>query len=228
MLVKLVFQLVRIVLFHCTANDHHKTSVSRLCRPNEDERLYGRHSINMTQSLLRPPTTLQPRPKANPTFSSLSISSQITVKTPQQSRPPSETRQSASPRPSSTPLPSDKINVALIRKVLCPQQTNIANDTWPIDELLPPLSSSNEVDLQLYTIIAIVVQQLVYSWYGQITSDEAFVEEVVRILAHCTRAVEGRLRKIDLESLLLDEIPGLVESHILGPSSCKKFNACFC
>lgn len=173
----------------------------------------------MTQPLLRPPTTLQPRPKANPTFSSSSIGSHVTVKTPQQSRPPSETRQSASPRPWSTPLASDRIDVALIRKVLCPQQTNIANDTWPIDELLPPLSSSNEIDLQLYTIIAIVVQELVYSWYGQITSDEAFVEEVVRIIAHCTRAVEGRLRKIDLESLLLDEIPGLVESHVLGRSS---------
>ncbi|KAI4278228.1 MAG: hypothetical protein LQ337_001169 [Flavoplaca oasis] len=170
----------------------------------------------MTQPLLRPPTTLQPRPKANPTFSSSSIGSHVTVKTPQQSRPPSETRQSASPRPWSTPLASDRIDVALIRKVLCPQQTNIANDTWPIDELLPPLSSSNEIDLQLYTIIAIVVQELVYSWYGQITSDEAFVEEVVRIIAHCTRAVEGRLRKIDLESLLLDEIPGLVESHVLA------------
>ncbi|KAL8996258.1 MAG: hypothetical protein Q9169_004189 [Polycauliona sp. 2 TL-2023] len=170
----------------------------------------------MTQPLLRPPTTLQPRPKANPTSSSSSIASQVTVKTPQQSRPPSETRQSTSRQPAPTPFASDKTNIALIRSVLCPQQANTANDQWPIDDLLPPLSSSNEVDLQLYTVIAIVVKELVYSWYGKITPDQAFVDEVIRIIAHCTRAVEGRLRNIDLESLLLDEIPELVESHVLA------------
>ncbi|KAL8854865.1 MAG: hypothetical protein Q9221_000371 [Calogaya cf. arnoldii] len=180
----------------------------------------------MTQPLLRPPTTLQPRLKANPTSSSSSIASQI-VKTPQQSRAPSPsgTRQATSTRPSPTPTASEKVNVALIRRVLCPQQTSIADDTWPIDELLPPLSSSNEVDLQIYTIIAIVVKELVYSWYGKITPDQAFVEEVVRIIAHCTRAVEGRLRKIHLESLLLDEIPDLVEAHVLGGSSWDTLNA---
>ncbi|KAL8863594.1 MAG: hypothetical protein Q9178_000275 [Gyalolechia marmorata] len=170
----------------------------------------------MTQPPLRPPTTLQPRPKANPTSSSSSVGNQITVKTPLQSRAPSETRQPASARPRPAPITSDKAAVTLIRRVLCPQQTNVANDAWPIDELLPPLSSSNEVDLQLYTVIAIVVKELVYSWYGEITSDQAFVEEVIRIVAHCTRAVEGRLRKINLESLVFDEIPELVESHVLA------------
>ncbi|KAL8670419.1 MAG: hypothetical protein Q9168_005048 [Polycauliona sp. 1 TL-2023] len=170
----------------------------------------------MTQPLLRPPTTLQPRPKANPTSSSSSINSQINGKTPQQSRPPSETRQPPSTRPARTLLASDKINVALIQRVLCPQQANIAADTWPTDDQLPPLTSSNEIDLQLYTVIAIVVKELVYSWYGKITPDQAFVEEVVRIIAHCTRAVEGRLRNIDLESLFLDEIPELIEIHVLG------------
>ncbi len=114
--------------------------------------------------------------------------------------------------------------MTLIRRVLCPQQTNVPNDAWPIDELLPPLSSSNEVDLQLYTVIAIVLKELVYSWYGEITSDQAFVEEVVRIVAHCTRAVEGRLRKINLESLVFDEIPELVENHVLGQSLYETFN----
>lgn len=192
---------------------------------NGHEGRHGQFATEMTQPLLRPPTTLQPRPKANPTSSSSSIASQITVKTPQQSRTPSETRQSTSHRPSPTPAAADRANVALIRRVLCPQQSSIANDTWPINELLPPLSSSNEVDLQLYTIIAIVVKELVYSWYGKITPDQAFVEEVVRIVAHCTLAVEGRLRKIDLESLLLDEIPELVESHVLGGWSWDMLNA---
>ena len=78
------------------------------------------------------------------------------------------------------------------------------------------MTSSNDVDLQLYAIIAIVVKDLVYSWYGKITPDQAFVEEVLRIVAHCTRALESRLRTVDLESLILDEIPELIEGHIHG------------
>ena len=78
------------------------------------------------------------------------------------------------------------------------------------------MTSSNDVDLQLYAIIAIVVKDLVYSWYGKITPDQGFVEEVLRIVAHCTRALEGRLRTVDLESLILDEIPELIEGHIHG------------
>jgi hypothetical protein len=90
------------------------------------------------------------------------------------------------------------------------------SDHRPIDELLPPLTSSNEVDLQLYAILAIIVKEYVYSWYGKITADQGFVEEVVRIFAHCTRALEQRVRKVDIEGLLLDEIPQLIQEHING------------
>ncbi|KAL8714260.1 MAG: hypothetical protein Q9220_001989 [cf. Caloplaca sp. 1 TL-2023] len=169
----------------------------------------------MTQPLLRPPTTLQPRPKANATSSSSSIASHIAVKTPQQSRAPSESRNSVSARQSPVPDASDKAVAVFIRRVLCSQHTSGGNEARPIDELLPPLTSSNDVDLQLYAIIAIIVKELVYSWYGKITPDQAFVEEVVQIIAHCTRALEGRLRKIDLEDLLFDEISELIENHIL-------------
>lgn len=122
------------------------------------------------------------------------------------------------------PLPaldlSDRVTVSLIRRVLCPnvQSTGERNSTAPISELLPPLTSSNEVDLQLYAIIAIVIREFVYSWYAKITPDHSFVEEVVQIIAHCTRALEGRLRRVDLEELLLHEVPELVERHVLGES----------
>ena len=103
-----------------------------------------------------------------------------------------------------------------VRRVLCPQSHGGAADNRPIEELLPPLTSSNEVDLQLYAIVAVMVNELVYSWYGKITPDQAFVEEVVKIIAHCTRALEGRLRRVDLERLIFDEIPELVEGHVTG------------
>ena len=55
-----------------------------------------------------------------------------------------------------------------------------------------------------------------YSWYAKITPDHVFVEEVVRIIAHCTRALEERLRRVDFEELILDEIPALVDRHVHG------------
>ena len=86
----------------------------------------------------------------------------------------------------------------------------------PINVLLPPLTSSNDIDLQLYATIAIVVKDLVQSWYGKITPDQGFVEEVVRIVAHCTTQLESRLRSVDLEGLVVHELPELVEGHING------------
>ncbi|KAL8936314.1 MAG: hypothetical protein Q9216_004994 [Gyalolechia sp. 2 TL-2023] len=170
----------------------------------------------MTQALLRPPTTLQPRPKANPTFSSASLDTHTPFRRPRQSRPSSETRQSSPRKPSPVENVSARATVALIRRVLCPQPTTGSNEARPIEELLPPLTSRNDVDLQLYAIIAIVVKETVYSWYGKITSDETFVEEVVRIIAHCTTGLEGRLRMVNIESLIFDEIPELIENHVLA------------
>jgi len=78
------------------------------------------------------------------------------------------------------------------------------------------LTSSNEVDLQLYAFIAIIIRQFVQSWYNKITPDQVFVEEILKIIAHCRRALEQRLRKVDLESLLFDELPELLEIHVQG------------
>lgn len=168
----------------------------------------------MTQASLRPPAILQPRPKAVPTFSSASIAASSTSTPSQALRPSSKSRQSS---PARSILPadvSDKATAALIRRVLCPQSHTGTTDPRSIGELLPPLTSSNDVDLQLYAIVAIVVKDLVQSWYGKITADQGFVEEVVRIVAHCTTQLEGRLRTLDLEGLIFDEIPDLVERHI--------------
>jgi hypothetical protein len=120
-----------------------------------------------------------------------------------------------------TDAASDKAIASLIRRTLCPHLPHVSDEkgrpsTRPIDEILPPLTSSNDVDLQLYGFIAIIMREFVYAWYGKITPDHLFVDEVIQIVAHCTRALEQRLRKVDLESLFLDEIPELVEAHIVG------------
>lgn len=115
---------------------------------------------------------------------------------------------------------SDKATAAFIRRTLCAQHalagTGVAGRSTPrpVDELLPPLTSSNEIDLQLYAILAVILKEFVYAWYSKITPDHVFVDEVIQIIAHSTRALEQRIRKIDLEAVLLDELPQLVDTHI--------------
>ena len=157
---------------------------------------------------------LQPRLKALAT-SNVSSQSASATKDPL-SRPETPvSRQNA--RLSSTDAVSDRATVFLIRRTLCSQLGDKGRSTpAPIDELLPPLTSSNEVDLQLYAFISIIIREFVQTWYTKITPDQVFVEEVVKIIAHCTRALEQRLRKVDLESLLFDELPELLEVHVQG------------
>lgn len=110
----------------------------------------------------------------------------------------------------------EKATLALIRRVLCPQtSSHLASSPQPLEGLLPPLTSSNDVDRQLYAIFSIIIKEFVYSWYSKITPDQALVNEVLQVVAHCTRALEQRIRQIDVTQLMLDEIPALMEAHIL-------------
>ena len=105
---------------------------------------------------------------------------------------------------------SNKATATLVRRVLCPQASGSAS----LEELLPPLTSSNDVDHQLYALIALIVKEFVYSWYSKLTSDQILVNELLQVIAHCTRALEQRLRQVDVAQLVLDEIPALIEAHI--------------
>jgi len=115
---------------------------------------------------------------------------------------------------------SDRATSAFVRRTLCSHNVLLGNGEKgrttprPIEEVLPPLTSSNDVDLQLYGIISVIIKEFVQTWYSKITPDHVFVNEVLQIIAHCTRALEQRLRKVDLEAVLLDEIPELLEAHL--------------
>ncbi|RAL09991.1 PXA domain-containing protein [Aspergillus homomorphus CBS 101889] len=173
----------------------------------------------MTSDPLRPGLHPLSQLKAGPTTSSskstaLSASSTLQVASsprPSRSQPPK-----ASNRDDTVNATSDKATVALIRRVLCPQPGSHggASTPPPLEELLPPLTSSNDLDRQLYALLAIVVKEFVLSWYSKITSDQVFVNELIQVIAHCTRALEQRMRETDIAQLVLDEIPALVETHI--------------
>ena len=113
---------------------------------------------------------------------------------------------------------SDKATSMLIRRTLCPQSLGDKGREaqQPIEELLPPLTSRNDVDFQLYALLAIIIKEFVQRWYSKITTDDTFVAETMHTIAHCTTALEQRFRKLDLESLVLDEIPDLLDKHVTG------------
>ncbi|KAH9900354.1 PXA domain-containing protein [Xylariomycetidae sp. FL2044] len=134
---------------------------------------------------------------------------------PSRATPPLSAHRRAT-RPLSSDFLSDKATAALIRRTLCAQHLADRGRSTPapIEDLLPPLTSRNDVDLQLYALISIIIREFVQNWYNRITPDETFVAEVVQIIAHCTRALEQRLRKVDLESLVFDELPELLDTHV--------------
>ena len=211
----------------CTViRSHNTSSVARDVRPL---RWQGElHKVNhvaippaaaMTTQPLRPPLPpyLQPNAKAPSTARSSNLSALA-------SGTPSSSRSSSQARPvkqrqnaSKVDFTSETATLSLIRRVLSPQHghpTDQRTTPRPIEDLLPPLTSFNEVDVQLYAIIAIVFKDFVYAWYAKITPDHAFVEEVIQIIAHTTRALEQRLRRVDLGDLVLDEIPAVVAAHV--------------
>lgn len=175
----------------------------------------------MTESKLRGPNVPATQPSdlltatstttPSPGFSEKSL--------PSHTRPVGGIRQSDANKfmPDTT---SDKATTAFIRRTLCSHDVLLGsaekgrNTPRPIEDVLPPLTSSNAIDLQLYGIISVIIKEFVQTWYSKITPDHVFVNEVLQIIAHCTRALEQRLRKVDLEALLLDELPGLLEAHL--------------
>ena len=169
----------------------------------------------MQQPALRATSHFNARSKVGSSASLGSIASKASA---QHSREPSRqrTEDRESNGGSASNGKSAKSTEGLIRRVLCPISQTSLPESQQLHSLLPPLTSSNEVDLQLYAIIAIVMRDFVYSWYGKITPDHSFVEEVISIIAHCTRDLEQRFRRLNLESLVLDEIPALVQNHISG------------
>lgn len=181
-----------------------------------------------------PPRATPPRPavqvsapSAHSASASAAASAAASASAPTQlpaEAPPAPAPPPPAPRRSNRSPPdylSDKATAAFIRRTLCAQQSGdkSRSATAPIEELLPPLTSRNDVDLQLYALLAVILREFVQAWYSKITPDESFVAEIVQIVAHCTRALEQRLRKVDLESLLFDEIPDLLDRHITGTRS---------
>jgi PXA domain len=168
---------------------------------------------------------LQPSSKAASTAQS---SQQVAIGgqnvTPRRSTSPPRRSKPTKLKGSVNDFLSEKATLSLIRRVLVADATDSRATPQPIEAILPPLTSSNDADVQLYAIIAIIIKDFVQTWYSKITPDHAFVEDVIQIIAHCSRAIEERLRQVDVLEIILDEIPVLVQRHVESeynaPSMC--------
>jgi len=194
---------------------------SSTVRPKESN---DAHQSTMTDLRIRETNFPQTKPSAPSKSNSLAPAAIGVGGIQSNSRAKVTSRQAETEKPAGDTT-TDKVTAAFIRRTLCSQNVLLGNGEKarntprPIEELLPPLTSSNDVDLQLYAIISVIVKEFIQTWYSKITPDHVFVNEVIQIIAHCTRALEQRLRKVDLEALLLDEIPELLEAHLSGTPS---------
>lgn len=96
---------------------------------------------------------------------------------------------------------------------------------------------TEEVDAQLYTLLALVCRGFVTPWYSKISRDRAFFLEIVRIASHVFRQLELRLvenletdeylkpdvpaEKIDKIRLVFQTLPKIFERHILDFQTAK-------
>lgn len=194
--------------------------------------------LQRMKTLAKVATTSEPQSAA--TTTPTTTAKDTPVKTQQPRRAATATSRTA---PVANDPLSERATTLLIRRALCPQQQqqqqqhqqqphhNPKQPPPPIESVLPPLTSRNDVDLQLYAIIAIVLREFVQNWYAKITPDEDFVAEILLVIAHITRALEQRIRKVDLESLLFDELPELLDRHVTGvtnpPFCCRDISSNF-
>ncbi|CDK28698.1 unnamed protein product [Kuraishia capsulata CBS 1993] len=103
----------------------------------------------------------------------------------------------------------------LIRKLFSNPNVKLTNKT-DLQDFLPALTSSQDVDIQTYALIGLFLRQFVMGWYPRISHDTSmeFMGELLGVVAHITRNLQQRCQRIDWSKLLLDELPVVLESHV--------------
>lgn len=79
---------------------------------------------------------------------------------------------------------------------------------------LPSLSSSANVDTQLYALIGLLFKSFINRWYNNITDDQKLIADVLKLISHLIKEIEIRLKRLNILSLLLDDVPYLLDNHL--------------
>ncbi|KAL0076500.1 PXA domain-containing protein [Phycomyces blakesleeanus] len=78
----------------------------------------------------------------------------------------------------------------------------------------PDITGSKEIDLELYTYIALLVRDFINPWYRLVTNDEDLSTEIVNILTHVIQELQKRCRDVvDWSELILISAPNLLTLH---------------
>lgn len=98
----------------------------------------------------------------------------------------------------------------LIRQVFLPKESHQLD--WR--DKLPLLTSSDQVNIEIYAFFGLICRQFIQAWYYKIVDDPAFIYDISAVLAHVTRQIEERVVQIDMFELALDELPTIIEAYI--------------
>ncbi|KAI9009908.1 PXA domain-containing protein [Phycomyces nitens] len=78
----------------------------------------------------------------------------------------------------------------------------------------PDITGSKEIDLELYTYIALLVRDFINPWYRLVTNDEDLSTEIVNILTQVIQELQKRCRDgVDWSELILISVPNLLTLH---------------
>lgn len=112
-----------------------------------------------------------------------------------------------------SPSSPDASSATLYRRVLFP------NALEPPPRILST-PGTEQLDDQLYNLLALICRGFITPWFGKITRDRSFFLEVTWIASHVFRKLEEKLagsdeqEPIDVVRFLLESIPGVLERHI--------------
>lgn len=98
----------------------------------------------------------------------------------------------------------------LIRQIFLPKESHELD--WR--DRLPALTSSDDVNIEIYALFGLICRQFIQAWYYKIVDDPAFIYDISSVLAHVTRQLEERVSQIDMFGFLLDELPMILDAHI--------------
>lgn len=107
----------------------------------------------------------------------------------------------------------------LVRQVLLPDSEESQN---VLEQLPKPTSCSDAVNTEWYALVALICRHMVQSWYSRISDDPGFVQEMVEVLAKVSLDIDERLKKVDYETVLLDGLPYIIDTHFDAVDKAKK------
>lgn len=98
----------------------------------------------------------------------------------------------------------------VIQRTLFPREGG--NADWRMK--LPRLSESDKVNKEFYALLGLILRQFVASWYSRITEDSALIYEIVKTVSGVVGRLEDRVLALDLDNVILDDLPYLLDAHI--------------